>query len=117
LLVELISYVAMAIAVVCGAVGTVSGIIGIVAKIRKTRDPRRFARIATVLGSAVLLIYLMGVGISLILTNRAAEAQGLTQSDRQRIISNGVAESLYNMVLGLVLGGTPCVLGLLGRVK
>jgi hypothetical protein len=30
LLVELISYVALAIAVVCGAVGTVSGIIGIV---------------------------------------------------------------------------------------
>jgi biopolymer transport protein ExbB/TolQ len=37
----------------------------------------------------------------LIHTFAAVAAQGLSQSDKQRILSNGIAEAMYNTALGL----------------
>jgi len=40
---------------------------------------------------------------------------GLSASDQQRILSNGIAESLYNLMFAIVLGGPGLVLGSFGR--
>jgi hypothetical protein len=53
----------------------------------------------------------------LIHTLAAFNALGLSESDKQRILSNGIAESLYNLMFALVIGGPGLVLGFVGRLK
>ena len=52
------------------------------------------ANIATLIG-------LLGTVSGLILTFSAIAAPGLTQADKQRMLSNGIAEAMYNTALGL----------------
>jgi threonine/homoserine/homoserine lactone efflux protein len=95
----------------------VCGIMGLVLKSRKTREHRSYARWARRLGGAVLLLNVLGIVVGLVHTFGAFGALGLSESDRQRILSNGIAESLYNLMFALVLGGPGLVLGFLGRGK
>lgn len=67
------------------------------------------------LGGAVLLLSVLGSVAGLVHTFRAFGALGLSESNRQRILSNGIAESLYNLMFALVLGGPGLVLGFWGR--
>ena len=47
------------------------------------------------------LIGLLGTVSGLILTFGSIAAPGLSQSDKQRMLSNGIAEAMYNTALGL----------------
>ena len=47
------------------------------------------------------LIGLLGTVSGLILTFGAIAAPGLSQADKQRMLSNGIAEAMYNTALGL----------------
>ena len=100
---------------VSGFSALVCGIIGLVLKSRKTRDHRPYARWARRLGAAVSLLGVLGIVAGLVHTFAAFGALGLSESDRQRILSNGIAESFYNLVFALVLGGPGLVLGFFGR--
>src|SRR5689334_18148894 len=100
-----------------GLAALVCGIVGLVLKSRKTRDYRPYVRWARTLGAAVLLLMVLGVVTGLMHTYAAFGAQGLSQSDRQRILANGIAESLYNLMFALVFGGPGLVLGFLGNRK
>ena len=74
-------------------------------------------RWARTLGGAVLLFVVLGAVAGLIHTFAAVGAQGLSASDRQRILANGIAETLYNLLFGLVISGPGLLLGFLGRLK
>lgn len=93
----------------------VCGIVGLVFKARKTRDHRPYARWAKILGSAVLLFGVLGSASGLVHTYAAVAAVGFSASDKQRILSNGIAEAVYNLAFALVLGGSGVLLGFLGR--
>lgn len=95
-------------AVVCGT-------IGLVLKSRKARDHRPYARWARRLGGAVVLFAVLGSLAGLAHTFVALGAQGLSESDRQLIRSNGIAESFENLLFALVLGGPGLMLGFFGR--
>src|SRR5450432_2914939 len=60
-------------------------------------------RIATLwsLANIATLIGLLGTVSGLIHTFGAIAAQGLSQADKQRILSNGIAEAMYNTAFGL----------------
>ncbi len=47
------------------------------------------------------LIGLLGTVSGLIATFAAISAPGLSQADKQRMLSNGIAEAMYNTALGL----------------
>ncbi len=53
------------------------------------------------LANIATLIGLLGTVSGLIHTFGAVAAQGLSQSDKQRILSNGIAEAMYNTAFGL----------------
>lgn len=53
------------------------------------------------LANIATLIGLLGTVSGLIATFNAIAAPGLTQSDKQRLLSNGIAEAMYNTALGL----------------
>jgi hypothetical protein len=93
----------------------VCGVIGLVLKARQTGDHRAYARWARNLGAAVVLLSVLGAASGLIHTFAAIGAQGLSESDKERIRANGIAESLYNLMGALVTGGPGLVLGFLGR--
>jgi len=60
-------------------------------------------RIATLwsLANIATLIGLIGTVSGLIGTFSAIAAQGLSQADKQRLLSNGIAEAMYNTAFGL----------------
>jgi biopolymer transport protein ExbB len=53
------------------------------------------------LANIATLIGLIGTVSGLIGTFGAVAAQGLSQADKQRILSNGIAEAMYNTAVGL----------------
>ncbi len=53
------------------------------------------------LANIATLIGLLGTVAGLIATFGAIAAPGLSQSDKQRMLSNGIAEAMYNTALGL----------------
>jgi biopolymer transport protein ExbB/TolQ len=53
------------------------------------------------LANIATLIGLLGTVSGLISTFAAIAAPGLSQSDKQRMLSNGIAEAMYNTALGL----------------
>jgi len=53
------------------------------------------------LANIATLIGLLGTVSGLILIFGAIAAPGLTQADKQRMLSNGIAEAMYNTALGL----------------
>ena len=53
------------------------------------------------LANITTLVGLLGTVSGLIHTFGAVAAQGLSQSDKQRILSNGIAEAMYNTAFGL----------------
>ena len=53
------------------------------------------------LANIATLIGLLGTVSGLIRTFNAISAAGLSQSDKQRMLSNGIAEAMYNTALGL----------------
>jgi biopolymer transport protein ExbB/TolQ len=53
------------------------------------------------LANIATLIGLLGTVSGLIATFAAISAPGLSQSDKQRMLSNGIAEAMYNTALGL----------------
>jgi biopolymer transport protein ExbB/TolQ len=53
------------------------------------------------LANIATLIGLLGTVSGLILTFGSIAAPGLTQADKQRMLSNGIAEAMYNTALGL----------------
>jgi len=53
------------------------------------------------LANIATLIGLLGTVSGLIATFSAIAAPGLSQSDKQRMLSNGIAEAMYNTALGL----------------
>ena len=53
------------------------------------------------LANIATLIGLLGTVSGLIATFAAIAAPGLSQSDKQRMLSNGIAEAMYNTALGL----------------
>lgn len=55
------------------------------------------------LANIATLIGLVGTVSGLILTFGAIAAPGLSQSDKQRMLSNGIAEAMYNTALGLMI--------------
>ena len=52
------------------------------------------------------LIGLLGTVSGLILTFGSIAAPGLSQSDKQRMLSNGIAEAMYNTAFGLLIAVT-----------
>ena len=53
------------------------------------------------LANIATLIGLLGTVSGLIATFNAISAAGLSQADKQRMLSNGIAEAMYNTALGL----------------
>src|SRR5688572_33066918 len=53
------------------------------------------------LANIATLIGLLGTVAGLITTFSAIAAPGLSQADKQRMLSNGIAEAMYNTALGL----------------
>jgi biopolymer transport protein ExbB/TolQ len=53
------------------------------------------------LANIATLIGLLGTVSGLIATFAAIAAQGLSSADKQRMLSNGIAEAMYNTALGL----------------
>jgi len=53
------------------------------------------------LANIATLIGLLGTVSGLIATFAAIAQQGLSQADKQRMLSNGIAEAMYNTALGL----------------
>ena len=53
------------------------------------------------LANIATLIGLLGTVSGLIATFGAIAAPGLSQADKQRMLSNGIAEAMYNTALGL----------------
>lgn len=53
------------------------------------------------LANIATLVGLLGTVSGLIRTFGAVAAQGLSQSDKQRLLSNGIAEAMYNTAFGL----------------
>ena len=60
-------------------------------------------RVATLwsLANIATLIGLIGTVFGLIGTFRSIAAQGLSQADKQRMLSNGISEAMYNTAVGL----------------
>lgn len=67
--------------------------------------PQVEKRIGTLwsLANIATLIGLVGTVFGLISTFSAIAAPGLTQADKQRLLSNGIAEAMYNTALGLLI--------------
>jgi biopolymer transport protein ExbB/TolQ len=65
--------------------------------------PQAEKRVGTLwsLANIATLIGLLGTVSGLIATFGAIAAPGLSQSDKQRMLSNGIAEAMYNTALGL----------------
>jgi biopolymer transport protein ExbB/TolQ len=55
------------------------------------------------LANIATLIGLLGTVSGLILTFSAIADPGLSQADKQRLLSNGIAEAMYNTALGLAI--------------
>jgi biopolymer transport protein ExbB len=55
------------------------------------------------LANIATLIGLIGTVAGLIATFGAIAAQGLSQADKQRMLSNGIAEAMYNTAFGLMI--------------
>src|SRR6187431_1089662 len=55
------------------------------------------------LANIATLIGLIGTVSGLIATFGAIAAQGLSQADKQRMLSNGIAEAMYNTAFGLMI--------------
>src|SRR6476620_7005832 len=55
------------------------------------------------LANIATLIGLIGTVSGLIRTFGSIAAQGLSQADKQRMLSNGIAEAMYNTAFGLVI--------------
>jgi biopolymer transport protein ExbB/TolQ len=53
------------------------------------------------LANIATLIGLLGTVSGLIATSSAISRAGLSQADKQRLLSNGIAEAMYNTALGL----------------
>jgi hypothetical protein len=84
----------------------------------KTQALARIARITFWVGVALLGLGFAGVAAGAIHCVAALDAPGLSQADGQRILSNGVAEGIYNAVFALIIGVPPTVAGgLLGRAR
>ena len=63
---------------------------------------RTSAKICRGLGIAVAGVGTLGTVSGIILTVAATAAPGLSESDRTRMLSNGLVEASYNLVLSLV---------------
>ncbi len=65
--------------------------------------PQAEKRVGTLwsLANIATLIGLLGTVSGLILTFSAISDPGLSQADKQRLLSNGIAEAMYNTALGL----------------
>ena len=70
--------------------------------------PQVEKRIATLwsLANIATLIGLIGTVSGLIRTFASIAAQGLSQADKQRMLSNGIAEAMYNTAFGLGIAVT-----------
>jgi hypothetical protein len=84
------------------------------------RSPGRFARalpgICRKLASAVLAIGALGTLSGLVLTIGSVAAPGLSEADRARMWTNGIAEALYNMGIALIVALPTLLVGrLVGR--
>ena len=55
------------------------------------------------LANIATLIGLIGTVSGLINTFASIAAQGLSQADKQRMLSNGIAEAMYNTAFGLAI--------------
>lgn len=55
------------------------------------------------LANIATLVGLVGTVFGLIRTFGAIAAQGLSQADKQRMLSNGIAEAMYNTAFGLII--------------
>lgn len=71
----------------------------------------RVARIAVWCGVAALVVGTLGTSIGLGMGWAALSAPGLGLADRQRMLSNLVAESLYNAVMTGASSVPPLLLG------
>ena len=58
------------------------------------------------LANIATLVGLLGTVLGLIHTFGAVAAQGLSQSEKQRILANGIAEAMYNTAFGLGIAVT-----------
>jgi hypothetical protein len=69
----------------------------------------RVARLTRALGLAVLACGAVALIAGLCMTWSSTSAPGLSEADRMRMTSNGLAEATYNLVLTLLLAA-PAVL-------
>jgi len=65
---------------------------------------RRIAKLCRALGLAVFGVGLVGVIACIILSVGATAAPGLSEADRVRMLSNGLAEAARDAVLSLIFG-------------
>ena len=67
-----------------------------------TRRPR-VGRACMILGALVAAFGLIGAAAGILATYAAAASPGLSESDRQRMWSGGLAEAAYNILLAAVV--------------
>lgn len=72
---------------------------------------RDVARVAIGLGLLTLATGLASIAVGALFTWNAMSAPGLSHSDRQRMLSNGIAESIYNAVFTAIAVLPALVLG------
>ena len=85
-------------------VGTALAAVLIAAVSRTRQDPtRRIVKSCRVLAAVLFGVGMIGVIAGLILTVGATAAPGLTESDRTRMWSNGLAEAVFNFAFGAFL--------------
>jgi len=71
----------------------------------------KLARTCWIVGLTVIGLSTLAVGVGLIRTWQALGASGLSEADKHRIQSNGLAEAVYNMSFGVLLGTVPLAIG------
>ncbi len=105
----------MALFVALAAVSLLATAAAVVAWMLRAPWRARAARASRGLGLLFLAFGLVGAVAGAVHTFGALQALGLSQADRQRVLSNGIAEGMYNLAFALVLGLPPLVAGRLGR--
>jgi len=75
------------------------------------------ARVAFRVGLAVLALGVVGALAALVNLRSASGATGLSEADRQRMLSNASAEAMYNTLFALLIGLPPTIVGRLLRPR
>ena|ERR1041384_6284899 len=88
--------------------GTASLIAALTCAVTRRRD---LARMARTLGLAVLACGFLALVAGVAMTWSATSAPGLSQADRQRMLSNGVAEFVYNALLTVLVAAPALLVG------